>query len=88
MTSTSIPYFIIGLALASLVWITFGPIIDGFNEANEELATDTDLSYSSERLDAWNFGRMIFENLLIIVVIGFVIAMFIEVIAEHSGWGW
>lgn len=88
MTSTSIPYFIIGLALASLVWITFGLIIDGFNDVNEELAMDSHLSYSSERLDAWNFGRMVFENLLIIVLIGYVIAMFIEVIAEHSGWGW
>lgn len=88
MTATSIPYFLIGLALVSLIWIAFGALIDGFNDVNAELGLDDDLPYSAERMDAWNFGRLCWENVLIIVVIGFIVGMIIEAITENTGWSW
>lgn len=88
MTATGIPYFVIGLVVISLLYMAFGPVMDGINDVHKSIAEDPTLATSNEQVDTFDFGRLIFENIPIIVFVGFCLALIIEAIAEHSGGAW
>lgn len=68
--------------------MAFGPVMDGMNDVNKEITENPDLATSNEHVDTMDFGRLIWENMMIIVFVGFCLALIIEAIAEHSGGAW
>lgn len=85
MTSSGIPYFTIGLAIVSLMYISLGPVVDQLNGVHIDMSDDAEIPMSRERADAWGLVMLVWDNIPVIELVGFVFLIIMVGIAEHSG---
>lgn len=85
MTAAGIPYFVIGLAVLSMLYIALGPGVDALNEVHQANLIDSSIPMSSERADTWSMLMLVHDNIMLVVFIGLILLLVMVSIAVHTG---
>ena len=80
-----IPDYVIGLAILSMIFIAFGPAVDILNDVHNSMMNDPQIPMSNERANDWTFLMIIHDNILLIILIGFIIMLVMVALASHTG---
>lgn len=85
MSSTGIPALYISLAVVSLVFITFGPLIDELNGVNIDVVNDPTIPISYERADTWKFIILVYHFWPLWVFLGGIIGTIVIAMSPSGG---